>query len=35
MVLAPVEELAPDLRHPELRGTMRELLAKVEGSKDS
>jgi 2-amino-4-hydroxy-6-hydroxymethyldihydropteridine diphosphokinase len=32
-VLAPMCELAPDLRHPELRGTMRELLARVEGQK--
>jgi len=30
-VLAPMCELAPDLRHPELRNTMRELLASVEG----
>jgi len=32
-VLAPMTELAPDLRHPELRHTMRELLARVEGQK--
>ncbi len=32
-VLEPMSELAPDLRHPELRGTMRELLAQVEGQK--
>jgi len=32
-VLAPMAELSPDLRHPELRGTMRELLANVEGQK--
>jgi 2-amino-4-hydroxy-6-hydroxymethyldihydropteridine diphosphokinase len=32
-VLAPMVELAPDLRHPALRGTMRELLAAVEGQK--
>jgi 2-amino-4-hydroxy-6-hydroxymethyldihydropteridine diphosphokinase len=32
-VLAPMAELAPDLRHPELRSTMRELLARVEGQK--
>jgi 2-amino-4-hydroxy-6-hydroxymethyldihydropteridine diphosphokinase len=32
-VLAPLCELAPDVRHPELRGTMRELLAHVEGQK--
>ena len=30
-VLAPMCELEPDLRHPELRGTMCELLARVEG----
>jgi 2-amino-4-hydroxy-6-hydroxymethyldihydropteridine diphosphokinase len=32
-VLEPMSELAPDLRHPELRGTMRQLLAQVEGQK--
>jgi 2-amino-4-hydroxy-6-hydroxymethyldihydropteridine diphosphokinase len=32
-VLAPMAELAPDLRHPALRGTMRELLADLEGQK--
>jgi 2-amino-4-hydroxy-6-hydroxymethyldihydropteridine diphosphokinase len=32
-VLAPMCELAPGLRHPELGGTMRELLARVEGQK--
>jgi 2-amino-4-hydroxy-6-hydroxymethyldihydropteridine diphosphokinase len=32
-VLAPMAELAPDLRHPQLRGTMRELLAGVEAQK--
>ena len=30
-VLAPIVELAPDLRHPELHRTMRELLAGLEG----
>jgi 2-amino-4-hydroxy-6-hydroxymethyldihydropteridine diphosphokinase len=30
-VLAPMVELAPDFRHPQLRRTMRELLAGVEG----
>jgi 2-amino-4-hydroxy-6-hydroxymethyldihydropteridine diphosphokinase len=30
-VLAPLAELAPDLRHPMLRKTMRELLAVVAG----
>jgi 2-amino-4-hydroxy-6-hydroxymethyldihydropteridine diphosphokinase len=32
-VLAPIVELAPDLRHPELHRTMRELLAGLEGQK--
>lgn len=32
-VLAPMDELAPDFRHPQLRKTMRELLAGVEGQK--
>jgi 2-amino-4-hydroxy-6-hydroxymethyldihydropteridine diphosphokinase len=32
-VLAPMVELAPDLRHPALRRTMRELLAGLEGQK--
>ena len=32
-VLAPMVELAPELRHPELRRTMRELLAGLEGQK--
>jgi 2-amino-4-hydroxy-6-hydroxymethyldihydropteridine diphosphokinase len=32
-VLAPMIELAPDLRHPELRRTMRDLLASLEGQK--
>ena len=32
-VLAPMVELAPDLRHPELHRTMRDLLASVEGQK--
>ena len=32
-VLAPMVELAPDFRHPQLRKTMRELLAGVEGQK--
>ena len=30
-VLAPMAELAPDLRHPVTRQTMRELLGKVKG----
>ncbi|MBK5290519.1 MAG: 2-amino-4-hydroxy-6-hydroxymethyldihydropteridine diphosphokinase [Acidobacteriia bacterium] len=30
-VLAPMVELAPDLRHPALKKTMRELLAGVKG----
>ena len=32
-VLAPLVELAPDLRHPTLGRTMRELLASLEGQK--
>jgi 2-amino-4-hydroxy-6-hydroxymethyldihydropteridine diphosphokinase len=32
-VLAPMTELAPSLRHPSLRMTMRELLANLEGQK--
>jgi 2-amino-4-hydroxy-6-hydroxymethyldihydropteridine diphosphokinase len=32
-VLAPMVELAPDLRHPELRRTMRDLLTSLEGQK--
>src|SRR5216684_1859257 len=32
-VLAPMADLAPDLRHPELRRTMRDLLAGVAGQK--
>src|SRR5882724_9349460 len=32
-VLAPMADLAPDLRHPELRRTMRDLLASIEGQK--
>lgn len=32
-VLAPMVELAPDLRHPESRRTMRELLANLEGQR--
>ena len=32
-VLAPMVELAPDLRHPELHRTMRDLLAGLEGQK--
>jgi 7,8-dihydro-6-hydroxymethylpterin-pyrophosphokinase len=32
-VLAPMAELVPDLRHPQLHKTMRELLAGVEGQK--
>jgi 2-amino-4-hydroxy-6-hydroxymethyldihydropteridine diphosphokinase len=32
-VLAPIVELAPDLRHPALRRTMRELLSGIEGQK--
>jgi 2-amino-4-hydroxy-6-hydroxymethyldihydropteridine diphosphokinase len=32
-VLAPLADLAPDLRHPELRTTIRELLANLEGQK--
>jgi 2-amino-4-hydroxy-6-hydroxymethyldihydropteridine diphosphokinase len=32
-VLAPMVELAPDLRHPTLGRTMRELLAGLEGQK--
>src|SRR6266852_1774410 len=32
-VLAPMADLAPDLRHPELRRTMRDLLASLEGQK--
>lgn len=32
-VLAPLVELAPDLRHPRLRSTMRDLLAGIEGQK--
>ena len=32
-VLAPMAELAPELRHPVLGATMRELLANVEGQK--
>jgi 2-amino-4-hydroxy-6-hydroxymethyldihydropteridine diphosphokinase len=32
-VLAPMAELAPGLRHPTLRTTMRELLANLEGQK--
>ncbi len=30
-VMAPMEELAPDFRHPHLHKTMRQLLAGVEG----
>jgi 2-amino-4-hydroxy-6-hydroxymethyldihydropteridine diphosphokinase len=30
-VMAPMEELAPDFRHPRLHKTMRQLLAGVEG----
>jgi len=32
-VLAPMVELSPDLRHPELRRTMRDLLAGLAGQK--
>jgi len=32
-VLAPMVELAPDLRHPELHRTMRDLLAGFEGQR--
>jgi len=32
-VLAPMVELAPDLRHPELRRTMRDLLTNLAGQK--
>jgi 2-amino-4-hydroxy-6-hydroxymethyldihydropteridine diphosphokinase len=32
-VLAPMAELAPDLRHPQLHKTMRELLTGVEGQR--
>jgi 7,8-dihydro-6-hydroxymethylpterin-pyrophosphokinase len=32
-VPAPMTELARDPRHPELRSTMRELMAHVEGQK--
>jgi 2-amino-4-hydroxy-6-hydroxymethyldihydropteridine diphosphokinase len=32
-VLGPLVELTPDLRHPALGGTMRELLARLEGQK--
>src|SRR2546425_301875 len=32
-VLAPMVELAPDLRHPELRRSMRDLLANLQGQK--
>ncbi len=32
-VLAPMVELAPELRHPVLGATMRELLASVEGQR--
>jgi len=32
-VLAPMVDLAPDLRHPELHRTMRDLLASLEGQK--
>jgi 2-amino-4-hydroxy-6-hydroxymethyldihydropteridine diphosphokinase len=32
-VLAPMVELAPDLRHPELHRSMRDLLAGLEGQK--
>ena len=32
-VLAPMADLAPDLRHPELRSTIRDLLASLEGQK--
>src|SRR5262249_5934404 len=32
-VLAPMTDLAPDLRHPGLRRTMRDLLASLEGQK--
>ena len=32
-VMAPMEELAPDFRHPRLHKTMRQLLAGVEGQK--
>ena len=32
-VLAPIVELAPDLRHPILGRTMRELLESIEGQK--
>ena len=32
-VLAPMAELAPDLQHPELRRTMRDLLSGIAGQK--
>ena len=32
-VLAPMVELAPDLRHPGLRRSMRDLLAGLEGQR--
>jgi 7,8-dihydro-6-hydroxymethylpterin-pyrophosphokinase len=32
-VLAPLADLAPDLRHPTLGRTMRDLLANLEGQK--
>jgi 7,8-dihydro-6-hydroxymethylpterin-pyrophosphokinase len=32
-VLAPMAQLAPDQRHPELRRTMRDLLAGLAGQK--